>query len=89
MSDRIFKENEGLATTMTEVMEEVDALESEQSEDALEKRMKKLESEAARLLKTSNELLQTFSKEPAKQEDIQQENSAQGNSEEPNKSEQG
>lgn len=38
---------------MTNEMEEIDALEAEQSEDALEMRMKKLESKASRLLKPS------------------------------------
>ena len=73
---------------MTEEIEEVDVLEMEQSDDVLDKRMKKLESEATRLLKTSSELLKLLSKEKAKEEEAQPENSEPGNPAELNKAEQ-
>jgi arsenate reductase-like glutaredoxin family protein len=74
--------------TMTENVEEVDVLETEQSDAALEKRMKKLESEATRVLKASSELLKSLNKEPAPQEATQPESSAPANPEELNKPEQ-
>ena len=49
-------------------------LETELADDALEKKMKKLESEAARLLNQSTELLTELSKNSAKQEETQPEN---------------
>ena len=49
--------------------------EAETEDDALESRMKKLEKEATRLLKHSNELLQTLNKETTRQEETKQENS--------------
>lgn len=49
--------------------------EAEAEDDALESRMKKLEKEATRLLKHSNELLQTLDKETSRQEETKQENS--------------
>jgi hypothetical protein len=73
---------------MTEEIEEVDVLETEQSDYVLDKRMKKLESEATRLLKTSSELLKLLSKEKAKEEEAQPENSEPGKLAELNKAEQ-
>jgi hypothetical protein len=53
---------------MTEEMEdEITAPELE--DDALEKRMRKLEDEASRLLNHSNQLIQELNKQRAKQED--------------------
>ena len=48
---------------------EDDITELELEDDALEKRMKKLEREASRLLHHSNELLQELNKGRSKQED--------------------
>ena len=48
---------------------EDDVTELELEDDALEKRMKKLEREATRLLNHSNELLQELNKARAKQEE--------------------
>lgn len=45
-----------------------DILEAELADDALEKTMKKAESEASRALHLSTELLKKFSKEPPKEE---------------------
>ena len=45
-----------------------DILEGELVDDALEKTMKKAESEASRALHLSTELLKKFSKEPPKEE---------------------
>jgi len=45
-----------------------DILEGELADDALEKTMKKAESEASRALQLSTELLKKFSKEPPKEE---------------------
>jgi len=50
---------------MTEEIED-DISELELEDDALEKKMKKLEDEVSRLLNHSNELLQTVDKERAK-----------------------
>jgi hypothetical protein len=72
---------------MTEEIEEVDGLETEQSDDVLDKRMKKLERDATRLLKTSSELLKLLSKEQAKGE-AQPESSESGKPAELNKAEQ-
>ncbi|MCX5849614.1 MAG: hypothetical protein NTW65_09210 [Deltaproteobacteria bacterium] len=47
-------------------------LEAELADDALEKKMRKLESEAARLLHQSNELIRELSKEKAKEEEAQE-----------------
>ncbi|MEN6422247.1 MAG: hypothetical protein ABFD76_09900 [Smithella sp.] len=44
-------------------------LEAELEDDALEKRMRKLEAEAARLLEHSSELIREMSKEAPKQEE--------------------
>ena len=52
---------------------EDDFTELELEDDALEKRMKKLEREASRLLHHSNELLQELSKETSKPEETKQE----------------
>lgn len=54
--------------TMTDEIED-DIQEAELEDDALEKRMKKLESEAARLLDHSNELIRAMSKGQEKQEE--------------------
>lgn len=59
---------------MTEEIDD-DILEAELEDDALEKKMRKLESEAARLLNQSTELLKELSKNSAKQEDIPQQES--------------
>jgi arsenate reductase-like glutaredoxin family protein len=48
-------------------------LESELADDALEKKMRKLESEAARILNQTNELLRELNKGKEKQEEIKQE----------------
>jgi len=53
--------------TSNETEDDITALELE--DDALEKRMKKMEKEAARLLHHSSELLQELNKARAKQED--------------------
>ena len=55
--------------------EEIDdeILESELEDDALDKKMRKLESEAARILHQSNELLQELNKARAKKEEANQE----------------
>ena len=52
-----------------------DILEAELEDDALEKKMRKLESEAARLLHHSDELLKEVDKGKAKQEETKQEDS--------------
>jgi predicted nucleic acid-binding Zn-ribbon protein len=52
---------------------EDDVAELELEDDALEKRMRKLEREAARLLNYSSELLQELNKARAKQEDTERE----------------
>ncbi|HUN56398.1 MAG TPA: hypothetical protein VMU29_14690 [Smithella sp.] len=57
---------------MTEEFED-DITELELEDDALERRMRKLENEAARLLNHSNELIQTLRKETSKQEETKQE----------------
>jgi hypothetical protein len=60
---------EQLDTKQTNDEIEDDITDLELEDDALEKRMKKLEREAARLLNHSNELLQELNKARAKQED--------------------
>jgi arsenate reductase-like glutaredoxin family protein len=55
-----------------------DILEAELEDDALEKKMKKLESEAARLLNHSSELLKALSKESPKQEETPPEKDVKG-----------
>jgi hypothetical protein len=50
-------------------------LESELADDALEKKMRKLESEATRILNQTNELLRELNKGKEKQEEIKQEES--------------
>lgn len=54
--------------------EEIDdeILEAELADDALEKRMRKLEAEAARILQQSSELVKSVSKEAPKQEEMTQ-----------------
>lgn len=52
---------------------EDDVTELELEDDALEKRMKKLEREASRLLNHSNELLQELNKGKSKPEETKQE----------------
>jgi hypothetical protein len=63
----------GLLINMTDEIDD-EILETELADDALEKKMKKLESEAARLLNQSTELLTELSKNSAKQEETQPEN---------------
>jgi len=46
-------------------------LESELEDDALDKKMRKLESEAARILNKSNELIREMNKEAPKQEEAE------------------
>jgi len=53
---------------MTEEIDD-DILEAELEDDALEKKMKKLESEAARLLNLSSELLKELSKDSERKEE--------------------
>ena len=70
----------GLLITMTDEIKDIEAIEDDISEleladDALEKKMRKLESEAARLLHHSNELLKAVNKETSKQEEVVQEES--------------
>jgi hypothetical protein len=60
---------------MTEEIYDDEILETELEDDALERRMRKLESEAARILRQSNELLKTLSSEPTKLEELPEENS--------------
>ena len=60
---------------MTEEITDDEILEAELEDDALEKRMRKLESEVSRLLDHSNELIKTLSKETAKQEETKPEES--------------
>ena len=68
-----YKENNYMAEkldpkqTSNEIEDDITELELE--DDALEKRMRKLESEASRLLNYSNELLQELNKARSKQED--------------------
>ena len=50
-------------------------LEAELKDDALEKKMRKLESEATRILNQTNELLRELNKGKEKQEEIKQEES--------------
>jgi hypothetical protein len=50
-------------------------LESELADDALEKKMRKLESEATRILNQTNELLRELNKGKEKPEEIKQEES--------------
>ena len=50
-----------------------DILEAELEDDALEKKMRKLESEAARILNQSNELLRELNKGKEKQEEVLEE----------------
>jgi arsenate reductase-like glutaredoxin family protein len=52
-----------------------DILEAELEDDALEKKMRKLESEAARILNQSNELLRKLNKGKEKQEEVLEEES--------------
>jgi len=47
--------------------------EQELNDDALEKRMRKLEAESARLLNHSNELIKSMLKDKAKPEEIEKE----------------
>jgi hypothetical protein len=47
-------------------------LEAELKDDALEKKMRKLEADAARILHQSNELLREMNKGKEKQEEIQE-----------------
>jgi arsenate reductase-like glutaredoxin family protein len=56
---------------MNEEIDNDEILEAELADDALEKTMKKAESEAARILKHSNKLLQELNKAKAIQEDAE------------------
>ncbi len=47
-------------------------LEAELGDDALEKKMKKIESEAARILKQSSELLKALTRDSSQQEETNQ-----------------
>ena len=47
-------------------------LEAEMGDDALEKKMKKVESEAARILKQSSELLKVLTRDSSQQEEQNQ-----------------
>ncbi len=58
---------------MTEEIDD-DILEAELEDDALEKKMKKLESEAARLLNLSSELLKELSKDSERKEETTEKN---------------
>jgi uncharacterized protein YoxC len=65
---------------MTDEIKDIEAIEDDISEleladDALEKKMRKLESEAARLLHHSNELLRELNKGKSIQEEVVQEES--------------
>jgi len=59
---------------MTEEISDDEILETELEDDALERRMRKLESEAARILRQSNELLKTLSSGPTRLEELPEEN---------------
>jgi len=59
---------------MTEELDD-EILEAELEDDALEKKMRKVESEVARLLHHTNELLQMLNGERAKREEAQKEES--------------
>ena len=59
---------------MTDEIDE-EILEAELEDDALEKKMKKLEIEAARILNQSNELLRELNKGKEKQEEVLEEGS--------------
>ena len=62
--------------------EEIDdeILESELADDALEKKMRKMEEESARLLNHTNELLQELNKARAKKEEATQEENVKSDS---------
>jgi len=57
---------------MTEEMIEDDILEAELADDALEKRMRKLEADAERVLRQSTELIREMNKGKEKQEEVPQ-----------------
>jgi uncharacterized coiled-coil DUF342 family protein len=63
---------------MSDEIKDIEAIEGDISEldledDALEKRMRKLESEATRLLNQSSELLKEMNKGKEKQEEVKEE----------------
>ena len=58
---------------MTEEIIDDEITEQELADDALEKRMRKLEAESARLLQHSNELIKMLIPEKAKQEELEME----------------
>lgn len=58
---------------MTEEIIDDDILEAELADDALEKKMRKLEADAARILHQSNEVLREMNKGKEKQEETQAE----------------
>jgi F0F1-type ATP synthase membrane subunit b/b' len=62
---------EGVLNNMNEEIDD-EILEAELADDALEKRMRKLEAEAARILQQSSELVKSVSKEAPKQEEMTQ-----------------
>ncbi|MFZ1982560.1 MAG: hypothetical protein WAU61_14750 [Smithella sp.] len=64
-----------LETKQTSDEIEDDVAELELEDDALEKRMRKLEREAAQLLNRSNELVQDLNKARSKREEAKQEDS--------------
>jgi len=66
---------EKLDTKQTSAEIEDDITEQELEDDALDKKMRKLESDAERLLHHSNELLQELNKARSKQEETKQEDS--------------
>ena len=74
-----YKENNYMAEQLEpkQISNEIedDVTELELEDDALEKRMRKLESEASRLLNHSNKLLQELNKARSKQEEAKQEDS--------------
>jgi hypothetical protein len=61
----------GLLITMNDEIDD-EILEAELKDDALEKRMRKLEADAARILHQSNELLREMNKGKEKQEETQE-----------------
>jgi hypothetical protein len=61
----------GLLITMTDEIDD-EILEAELKDDALEKKMRKLEADAARILHQSSELLREMNKGKEKQEETQE-----------------
>lgn len=67
---------------MNEEFDNDEILEVELADDALERTMKKAESEASRILKQSSELVKVLIKDTAQQEEEQAENCEEDKSEE-------